>query len=53
MRKKPMLLRSYYHAHTITTPVHDDGSFFDDAVGPNHDGTRNGKNGGLGVYNGP
>jgi len=47
-----MLLRSYCHAHT-TTPVHDDGSFFDDAVGPNHDGTRNGKNSGLGVYNRP
>ena len=47
-----MQLRSYCHAHT-TTPVHDDGSLFDDTVGPNHDGTRNGKNCGLGVYNRP
>ena len=46
-----MLLRSYHRAHT-TTPVHDDGSLFDDAVGPNHDGPRNGKNSGLGVDNG-
>jgi len=52
--EKPMLLRSYCHAHAhTTTPVHDDGSFFDDAVGPNHDGSRNGKNSRLGVYNGP
>lgn len=47
-----MLLRLYGHAHT-TTPVHDDGSFFYDAVGTNHDGSRNGKNSGLGVYNRP
>jgi hypothetical protein len=50
--EKLMLPHSYYHAHT-TTPVHDDGSFLDDAVGPNHDGSRNGKYSGLGVYNGP
>jgi len=31
-------------------PVHDDGSFLDDAVGPNHDGTRDGKNGCLWMY---
>jgi hypothetical protein len=49
-----MLLRSYCHAHAhTTTPVHDDGSFFDDAVGPNHDGSRNGKNSRLGMYDGP
>ena len=41
------------NAHYNSTPVHDDGSFFDDAVRPNHDGTRNGKYSGLGVYNGP
>jgi hypothetical protein len=52
MMRSPILLRSYRHAHT-TTPVHDDGSFLDDAVGPNHDGTRNGKNSGFGVYNCP
>lgn len=47
-----MQLHSYCHAHT-TTPVHDDGSLFDDAVGPNHDRTCNGENCGLGVYNCP
>ncbi len=50
--RPPMLLHSYCHAHT-TTPVHDDGSFFDDTVGPDHDGSRNGKNSGLGMYNRP
>ena len=46
------MLRSFLYAHT-TAPVHDDGSFLDDAVGPNHDGTCNGKNGRFGVYDGP
>ena len=47
-----MLLNSHGHAHT-TTPVHDNGSFFDDTVGTNHDGACNGKNSGFGMYNSP
>ena len=33
-------------------PVHDDGSFLDDAVRPNDDGTCDGKYGRFWVYNG-
>ena len=47
-----MRLRSHAYAHT-TTPVHNDGSFFDNTVGPNHDGTCNGKYSGFGMYNSP